>query len=218
MPDIADTNLPAKDVIRHLTHELRQPLSALESIAFYLQMTVGGGPSDVSAQVERLQQMVDNANWVLSDVLHLLQMAPAAPVAVVLEELLEEVLCEAWASEGLAVETDIVEELPPMAVDLEQARHLFRSVLHFMRRSVSEPRTVLVAARAVGNTIHIECSAHAPQVVPAALFHPLEGNQLLTCRRIAENNYGHFSAEKNEQGRLFLRLDVPLFVSITAPG
>ena len=210
MPDLADTNLPAKDVIRHLTHELRQPLSALESIAFYLQMTVGGGGSDVSAQVERLQQMVDNANFVLSDVLHLLQMAPSTPVAVVLEELLEEVLCEAWASEGLGVETDIAEGLPPMWVDLEQARHLFRSVLHFMRRSVAEPRTVTIAARMVENTLHIECSAHAPHVVPSALFHPLEGNQLLTCRRIAENNHGHFSAEKSEQGRLFLRLDLPV--------
>lgn len=212
MPDIADTNLPAKDVIRHLTHELRQPLSALESIAFYLQMTVGGGGSDVSAQVERLQQMVDNANWVLSDVLHLLQMAPATPVAVVLEELLEEVLCETWASEGLAVETDIDEALPAMAVDLEQARHLVRSVLHFMRRTVAEPRKLLVVARAVEGTIHIACSAHAPHVVPAALFHPLEGNQLLTCRRIAENNHGHFSAEKDDQGRLILRLDLPVFV------
>jgi hypothetical protein len=174
-------------------------------------MTVGGGGSDVSAQVERLQQMVDNANWVLSDVLHLLQMAPATPVAVVLEELLEEVLCETWASEGLAVETDIDEALPAMAVDLEQARHLFRSVLHFMRRSVAEPRTVLVVARAVESTLHIAFSAHAPHVVPTALFHPLEGNQLLTCRRIAENNYGHFSAETTDQGRLILRLDLPVF-------
>ena len=212
MPDIADINLPAKDVVRHLTHELRQPLSALESIAFYLQMTVGGGGSDIGAQVERLQQMVDNANFVLSDVLHLLQMAPPAPVAVVLEELLEEALCEAWASDGLAVETDIDETLPAMWADLEQARHMFRSVLHFLRRSVAEPRNVMIAARAVEGTVQIEVSAHAPHVAPAALFHPLEGNQLLTCRRIAENNRGHFSAEKNEQGRLILRLDVPVCV------
>jgi nitrogen-specific signal transduction histidine kinase len=212
MPDIADINLPAKDVVRHLTHELRQPLSALESIAFYLQMTVGGGGSDVSAQVERLQQMVDNANFVLSDVLHLLQMTPPSPVAVVLDELLEEVLCEAWASEGLAVETDIDEGLPAMWADLEQARHLFRSVLHFLRKSVAEPRRVSIAARVVESTLHIECSAHAPHVVPAALFHPLEGNQLLTCRRIAENNHGHFAAEKDDEGRLLLRLDVPVSV------
>jgi signal transduction histidine kinase len=123
MPETANTNLPVNDVLRHLTHELRQPLSALESIAFYLQMTLGGGGSDVSVQVNRLQQMVDSANWVLSDVLHLLQMAPPKP------------------------------EL---------------------------------------------------------LFNPLEANQLLTCRRIAENNGGCFSAEKDKFGWLCLRLAVPL--------
>jgi hypothetical protein len=80
-----------------------------------------------------------------------------------------------------------------------------------MRRSVAEPRTVLVVARAVESTLHIAFSAHAPHVVPTALFHPLEGNQLLTCRRIAENNYGHFSAETTDQGRLILRLDLPVF-------
>ena len=208
MPETVDSNLPAKDVLRHLTHELRQPLSALESIAFYLQMTVGGGPSDVSAQVERLQQMVDNANWVLSDVLHLLQMAPPKPEAVVVEELMEEVLTEAWASEGLVIEAEMAEDLPAVSADLEQTRHLFRSVLHFLRRSVDEPRTVTIAAHVAG-AVHISFRAFAPQVVIASLFHPLEGNQLLTCRRIAENNIGHFSAEKDDAGWLCLRLDLP---------
>jgi hypothetical protein len=162
----------------------------------------------VSTQVNRLQQMVDNANWVLSDVLHLLQMAPAKPEAVVLEELMEEVLAESWTSEGLSIEADLAEGLPALSVDVEQTRHLFRSVLHFLRRSVDEPRTVTIAAHAAG-AVHIAFRAYAPQVVPASLFHPLEGNQLLTCRRIAENNIGHFSAEKDDAGWLCLRLDLP---------
>lgn len=213
MPDTADSNLPARDVIRHLTHELRQPLSALESIAFYLQMTVGGGGSDVGAQVERLQQMVDNANWVLSDVLHQLQMAPARPEAIGLEELTEEVLSETWASEGLEVETSIAEDLPELFADLEQMRHLLRSVLHFLRRTVTEPRTVLIGARTAENAVHMEFRAHAPTVVPASLFNALEGTQLLTCRRIAENNAGHFIAERDEQGWLSLRVDLPAVVA-----
>ncbi|MFN0107127.1 MAG: hypothetical protein ACKV2U_34145 [Bryobacteraceae bacterium] len=210
MPEIADTNLPTKDVIQHLTHELRQPLSALESIAFYLQMAVGGSGSDVGAQVNRLQQMVDSANWVLSDVLHLLQMTPPNSEAVDIGELSSEVLSETWVSEGLTVRTEFAEELPAAWVDSEQLRHLLRSVLQFLRRSVDEPRAINLSGSSAAGSMHIEFRANAPSVVVEALFSPLEANQLLTCRRIAENNAGRFSAEKDEQGWICLGVDLPL--------
>lgn len=212
MPDIADTNLPAKDVIRHLTHELRQPLSALESIAFYLQMTAGGDRSDISAHIDRIQQMVDNANWVLSDMLHLLQMAPPNAEPIILEEIVEEVLAESWTSEGISWETAFPGELPAIAADLEQFRHLLRSVCHFLCHNVGQPRAVTIAARSAANAVHLEFRAYAPAVVPASVFHPLEANQLLTCRRIAENNRGQFVAETDADGGLLLRLDLPAAV------
>ncbi|MNC98500.1 hypothetical protein D3C83_164790 [compost metagenome] len=45
---------------------------------------------------------------------------------------------------------------------------------------------------------------------PELLFNALETNQLLTCRRIADNNKGSFSAEKDKFGGICLRLAVPL--------
>jgi signal transduction histidine kinase len=210
MQEIAEPNLPARDVVRHLTHELRQPLSALESIAFYLQMTLGGKGSDISTHVDRLQQMVDNANWVLSDVLHLLQMAPPNPVAIDLAELAEEVLTEAWVSDGMAVERALAEGLPNIWADVEQCRHLLRSALQFLRRSVDEPRAVVLSAAVLGGGVWFELSGSAPAVDVNALFSPLEPNQLFTCRRIAENNGGKFTAVQDAAGRLTLRFDVPL--------
>jgi signal transduction histidine kinase len=210
MPETVDTNLPTKDVIRHLAHELRQPLSALESIAFYLQMTIGSGGADIGAQVNRLQQMVDSANWVLSDVLHLLQMSAPNPEAVDLSDLTGDVLTESWVSEGLVMEKTFAMDAPDAWVDSEQLRHLLRSVLQFLRRSVDEPRAVHMTGKSVANSFHLEFRANAPSVMPESLFHPLEANQLLTCRRIAENNKGRFSAEKDDRGWLCLRLELPI--------
>ena len=210
MPETADTNLPVQDVIRHLTHELRQPLSALESIAFYLQMTIGGGGSDLGAQINRLQQMVDNANWVLSDVLHLMHMAPPNPEAVDLTELAGEVLTESWVSEGLAIQQEFAADLPAAWVDIEQLRHLLRSVLQFLRRSADEPRAVNISGTTAANSLLLEFRANAPGVVTESLFNPLEPNQLLTCRRIAEVNGGRFNAEKDGFGWLCLRLALPV--------
>ena len=214
MSEPGETTLPAKDVIRHLTHELRQPLSALESIAFYLQMTVGGGKTDLGLHIERLQQMVDSANWVLSDVLHLLQMAPPHPVPVDFAELNEEVLSESWVSEGLSIEQSFADELPAVWVDLEQCPHLLRSVFQFMRRSIDEPQNVSLTGHCKDQNVQIEFRANAPHICPESLFHALEGNQLLTCRNIAENNAGHFSAEKDEGGWLCLRLDLPMAAAV----
>jgi light-regulated signal transduction histidine kinase (bacteriophytochrome) len=210
MPETAENNLPTRDVIRHLTHELRQPLSALESIAFYLQMTLGGGQSDVSAQIERLQQMVDNANWVLSDILHLMQIAPANPEAVDVPELANEVLTESWVSDGLDLSAEFAEGLPAAWVDLEQFRHLLRSVLQFFRRSVAEPRAVEFSGVAVHESLSLEFRGNTPGVLPETLFSPLETNQLLSCRRIMENNAGHLNVDTDERGWLRLRLDLPL--------
>ena len=210
MLETADTNLPVTDVIRHLTHELRQPLSALESIAFYLHLTVGQGGCDVSAQVDRLQQMVDSANWILSDVLHLLQVSPSHPVRVNFKELAEDVFTESWAGEGLDICSEFDADLPSAWIDEEHLRHLLRSVLRFLRRSVDESGFIDISARGAANSLLIEFCAATPGVVAENLFSPLERNQLFTCRRIAECNGGRFSAEIDGHGWLCLRLELPV--------
>ncbi|HEU0120056.1 MAG TPA: hypothetical protein VFQ91_05980 [Bryobacteraceae bacterium] len=212
MPETADTNLPAQDVIRHLTHELRQPLSALESIAFYLQMTVGDRGSDITAQVNRLQQMVDSANWVLSDVLHLLQMAPPNPEAVDLAELVDDVLSEAWVTDGLEIADDLTEGLPAVFADAEQARHLMRSVMQFLRRSVDAPRAVEIGVAVRTGALRLTFRGNAPQIKLDTLFRAEESNPLRTCQRIAETNHGAFLAERDERGWLALSMELPLAV------
>jgi light-regulated signal transduction histidine kinase (bacteriophytochrome) len=211
MPETANTNLPAKDVIRHLTHELRQPLSALESIAFYLQMTAAGrDATDVSAHLDRLQQMVDSANWVVTDVLHLMQMATPNPEAVDIPELVEDVLAESWVSEGLEIHGDFADSLPAVWADMEQLRHLLRGILQFFRRTVDAPRAIYLTGTADSDSFQLKMSANAPGVVPDSLFEALESNKLLTCRRIAEVNGGHFSAANDESGWLCLTLYLPV--------
>lgn len=210
MPETVDTNLPARDIIRHLTHELRQPLSALESIAFYLQMTAADRPADIVAQVGRLQQMVENANWVLSDVMHMMQMAPPHAVAVDAAEVMDEVLAEGWVVEGLRVRAECAAEMSAAWVDPEQFRHLLRSLLYFLRRRTAAPGEVELFCGETEGRLRMEARAIAPGVVAADVFHPLEPNQLFTCRRIAENHGGRFTAENREGGELRLQLELPL--------
>ncbi len=201
-------NLPAADVIQHLVHELRQPLSALESIAFYLRLTsVESTPA--GHQVDRLQQMVDNANWVVNDILHAFQIAAPLARAVDTQEIIAEVLEEAWISEGLDVQRD-ESELPLAFVDREQFRHLIRTVLHFFRQAGPVRRNVAVTFSEAGDMLHIEFLAQAPTVSLENLYQPLVSRTLLSCRNIATNNGGRFEATKDDSGWLRIHVEVPL--------
>ena len=54
-------------VVRNLTHDLRQPLSAIEAIAYYLEMTLPPDQLDARKFLIQIQQMVERANSILVD-------------------------------------------------------------------------------------------------------------------------------------------------------
>jgi signal transduction histidine kinase len=56
-----------RSVLRHLVHELRQPLSGIESIAYYLEMALPHVEPKARTQFERLRRMVRQASWILED-------------------------------------------------------------------------------------------------------------------------------------------------------
>ena len=64
-----------------IAHELRQPLSAIESIAYYLSLVLprDGGPA--REQAARLQQLVEQSNWILTSALQLADASAAGSAA-----------------------------------------------------------------------------------------------------------------------------------------
>src|SRR5580658_6475926 len=63
-----DTPLPAAspdERLRELVHELRQPLSSIEAIAYYLEMTLPAGQVQARLHMTHLQRLVEEANAIL---------------------------------------------------------------------------------------------------------------------------------------------------------
>lgn len=56
-----------EETVRDLIHELRQPLSSIEAIAYYLEMTLPAGQFQARLHLRRLQQLVEQANVILGD-------------------------------------------------------------------------------------------------------------------------------------------------------
>jgi signal transduction histidine kinase len=51
--------------LREVIHDLRQPLSSIEAIAYYLEMTLPAEQSEARYQMSRLQRLVADASAIL---------------------------------------------------------------------------------------------------------------------------------------------------------
>gem|GEM_PF-1989577 len=57
----------AQGSLARLLHEVRQPLSGIESIAYYLEMALESEDHEIRQQCARLRTMARQANWLLTD-------------------------------------------------------------------------------------------------------------------------------------------------------
>lgn len=56
---------PDEDTVRDLVHELRQPLSSIEAIAYYLEMTLPAEQSQARQYMRTIQELVGRASCAL---------------------------------------------------------------------------------------------------------------------------------------------------------
>ena len=206
-------------VVRHLVHELRQPLSTIESVAFYLQMVLGKHDSKLNPQLERLQQSVQQTSWILSDVVHFLQIVTPCPQLVDLNELISALMSELGRGPQPWIEGRLAAEPAIVRIDVEQGRHLVRNLLLFFRNlSRPEPRVGL-RTEITPREIHLEVRARAEDRSPEeiqSLFEPFSvrlppgsGLALASARRITEAHGGRIDLHRENGGMLSLLVAFP---------
>lgn len=75
-----------------LAHEIRQPLSNIESIAYYLSLIVPVDNLQVQDQLTRIRELVEQSNGILSGGARLAEARPAQPESVDLNAIVAEVI------------------------------------------------------------------------------------------------------------------------------
>lgn len=214
LPDTLDTSA----VVRHLTHELRQPLSTIETASYYLEIVMQRRDPRVAQQVERIQQMVTQMNWILSDAVHYLQAAPPRPAWVDLSEIVHTELTSDSVHRHIIMTVEESSPAPLVLVDTGQAQHLVRNVLSVFRQLIRTEGAARVHVGRLGSLTVLEthgefagnCTFDAEE-----LFHPFSphlpagsGLALASVRRIAESHGGWAVAECRD-GNLTLRAAFP---------
>ncbi len=210
-------NLESIAIVRQLAHELRQPLSTIESIAYYLDIVVPRQDDRVRQQVDKLRQVAQQASWILSDAVHFVQASPPSPQVLDLNELVIDAIRESTGGGQSWLEESLCDSAPLIRIDVEQARHMLRNGLLLFRRLsgatialstvLSPPDVILtISARDVDFT--------SDEARPALSSFSYDvstgfGLGLASIRRIVEAHNGRIELKLAPEKQLSLRIVVP---------
>jgi hypothetical protein len=198
-----------EDLLNEVAHELRQPLSTMEAIAYYLELALPQADPRVLEQVNRLRQLVAQSGWILNDALALARPVAARPQCVDLNEIISGFILDQAHGPNPHIGFQSQLEGDLAWIDFEQAREMVSaigrlmeslacpgSIIHF-HTSNQTPGMLSLRATATG-------ALHEEPNFPAGTSLILDRLQLL-----ARLNSGLICFRLNDSACLDLLLEVP---------
>ena len=180
----AQSSSPAV-VLETIAHELRQPLSAIESIAYYLSLVLprDGGPA--REQARRLQQLVEQSNWILTSALQLADRAPLAPQLVDLDALVRQVV-------DSTIRLELAGGLPLVRLDPVRGRALLENLLLLFRQVASDLHPVRIRTSKSESGVLLAITTAVPGYRSEAGLGPGCGLSIESARRVVALHGGAF--------------------------
>jgi signal transduction histidine kinase len=202
------TSAPAV-ALETIAHELRQPLSAIESIAYYLSLVLprDGGPA--REQAGRLQQLVEQSNWILTSALQLADPAALAPQPVNLEELITQAVTARALHDDPAIHLELAGGLPLVRLDPGRGRALLENLLVLFRQLSSDMHPVRLTTSAGESGACLEIATAAPGYRSEASLGPGCGLGIESARRVVEGHGGTFSIHVDAASGISLKVVLP---------
>jgi len=192
-----------------IAHELRQPLSAIESIAYYLSLVLprDGGPA--REQAGRLQQLVEQSNWILTSALQLADAVPLAPQPVNLDELVTQaVAARAFYSEP-AIRLELASGLRQVRLDPGRGRTLVENLLLLFRQLASDLHLIRITTSTSDGGVVLAIASAVPGYRSEAALGPGCGLSIASARRVVEAHGGEFSLQVDAVSGISVKVVLP---------
>jgi nitrogen-specific signal transduction histidine kinase len=205
---ISTPSVASADVLRTMAHELRQPLSTIESIAYYLTLVLPKDDEKVHELLARIQHLVEQSNWIVSSAQQLTDPILAAREPVQIDALIREIiLARSVLGDGPVLEID--EGLPSISANRALARALLNNLLTLFRAIATAefPATLRVFREGAG--VAIELVTDAPGYKSEASLGPGATLSLDSARRIAGAHAGSIELELDPANGVRLRVMLP---------
>ncbi|MBZ5600976.1 MAG: hypothetical protein LAO79_01570 [Acidobacteriia bacterium] len=181
---------PSDDLMRVLAHELRQPLSTIESIAYYLTLIL---PEEqkVHEQLDRIQLLVEQSNWMLTSGQFIADPLPGQREDVDLRDLVGEI-------ELAGFDVQFADPLPAVRADAPLLRALVENLVILFRQF---PPTA--ALRIQPGCLEFSCAAHGRS---EASLGPGSTLCIQGARRVAESFGGSLQVSVDPSAEIRVRV------------
>ena len=198
-------------LLQNLAHELRQPLSTIESIAYYLELALPHGDPRVLEQLTRLRHLVEQSGWILNDTLSLAKPSVTHPEAVDLDELFSEFVLEQVQHDSHWPHFDLNLAGAPVWMDFQQAREMVQGICRIFRTVTNtKPGTEIRVETIVLSTGRILLRVRAEgQNLDDSSLPPGSSLTLEWLERIAVQNSASMTIQFLDPVRLELTVEVP---------
>jgi len=192
-----------------IAHELRQPLSAIESIAYYLSLVLprDGGPA--REQAGRLQQLVEQSNWILTSALQLADAAPLAPQLVNLDELVTHAVAARALYNEPAIRLGLAGGLPLVRLDPGRGRALLENLVLLFRQLASDLHLIRITTSTSDGGVVLAIASAVPGYRSEAALGPGCGLSIASARRVVEAHGGEFSLQVDAVSGISVKVVLP---------
>ena len=198
-----------ESLLNNLAHELRQPLSTIESIAYYLELALPHGDPRVLAQLTRLRHLVEQSGWILNDALSLSQPRFVNAEAVDLDEILSEFVLEQAQQDSHWPHFDLELSGAPVWMDFQQARELVQGICRFFRSVAKAGSEIRVDTRVLAGGSTLLRARVEGQSCDDASLPPGSNLTLEWMELIAAQNSATLVIQLLDPARLELTVEVP---------
>ncbi|MEQ1949008.1 MAG: hypothetical protein ABL995_17585 [Bryobacteraceae bacterium] len=199
-----------RDVMQTVAHELRQPLSAMESTAYYLGLVLPRTDERAHAQVSRLRQMVDQLNWILSCGLQVADDRPPSPERIDLEEFVTQAVASATPSTAPRPVLALAGDLPPVLLDPGRGRALMANLLSLFQQIADGQYRIQIQTLREPSEVALSISVDTPGLASEAVLGPGSALCLDGVRRTVYAHEGTVALRVDPVDGVRLRITLPI--------
>lgn len=195
-------------VLQNIAHEIRQPLGTIGSIAYYLALTLAEDDKH-REQLVRVQQLVEQSSWILSNGLGLADTRQAVPESVDLAELITQTISTRHGTLDPPIQCEFAVDLPLARLDPGYGRALIENILGLFRQLATTAYPVHLKAAPVADGIEIQVSTAVPGYRAVASLPPGSALSLDCAHHIAALHGGTFASSIDPASGIQARVMLP---------